>query len=180
MSSAPYWLLKARSGYRMGPGDAPQDHMFFDGLEDAETGCLMGAFAQEMADKKGYTREGMDNYAISSLKRAQRAIEQGHPLGSTGSRIFGFGHSDVFWSLRCKRCSATSKRKVLRLCVLAVVKQLRWRSICYKAEVGLVGVKKTGDCLIATTRFFRVPWGYLYLESLAGLHFFRLFVRQCL
>lgn len=87
MSSAPYWLLKARSGYRMGPGDAPQDHMFFDGLEDAETGCLMGAFAQEMADKKGYTREGMDNYAISSLKRAQRAIEQGHPLGSTGSRI---------------------------------------------------------------------------------------------
>jgi acetyl-CoA C-acetyltransferase len=77
MSSAPYLLLKARSGYRMGPGDAAQDHMFFDGLEDAETGRLMGAFAQEMADKKGYTREDMDNYAISSLKRAQRAIEQG-------------------------------------------------------------------------------------------------------
>jgi acetyl-CoA C-acetyltransferase len=77
MSSAPYLLLKARSGYRMGPGDAPQDHMFFDGLEDAETGRLMGAFAQEMADKKGYTREDMDNYAINSLKRAQRAIEQG-------------------------------------------------------------------------------------------------------
>lgn len=77
MSNAPYLLLKARNGYRMGPGDAPQDHMFFDGLEDAESGRLMGAFAQEMADKKGYTREDMDAYAISSLKRAQRAIEEG-------------------------------------------------------------------------------------------------------
>ncbi len=77
MSNAPYVLLGARQGYRMGPGQAPQDHMFLDGLEDAETGRLMGAFAQEMADKKGYTREDMDNYAISSLKRAQHAIKEG-------------------------------------------------------------------------------------------------------
>lgn len=77
MSNAPYVLLGARQGYRMGPGQAPQDHMFLDGLEDAETGRLMGAFAQEMADKKGYTREDMDNYAISSLKRAQNAIKEG-------------------------------------------------------------------------------------------------------
>ncbi|PHQ14414.1 thiolase family protein [Marinobacter profundi] len=77
MSNAPYVLLGARQGYRMGPGQAPQDHMFLDGLEDAETGRLMGAFAQEMADKKGYTRKDMDNYAISSLKRAQNAIKEG-------------------------------------------------------------------------------------------------------
>ena len=77
MSNAPYILQGVRSGYRMGPGQAPQDHMFLDGLEDAETGRLMGAFAQEMADKKGYTREEMDEYAITSLTRAKRAIEEG-------------------------------------------------------------------------------------------------------
>ena len=77
MSNAPYILQGARSGYRMGPGQAPQDHMFLDGLEDAETGRLMGAFAQEMADKKGYTREEMDEYAITSLTRAKKAIEEG-------------------------------------------------------------------------------------------------------
>lgn len=77
MSNAPYVLLGARQGYRMGPGQAPQDHMFLDGLEDAETGRLMGSFAQEMADKKGYSREDMDEYAIQSLTRAKKAIEQG-------------------------------------------------------------------------------------------------------
>lgn len=77
MSNAPYVLLGARQGYRMGPGQAPQDHMFLDGLEDAETGRLMGSFAQEMADKKGYTREEMDQYAITSLTRAKKAIEEG-------------------------------------------------------------------------------------------------------
>ena len=77
MTNAPYLLLNARKGYRMGAGDAAQDHMFFDGLQDAETGRLMGAFAQDMADKKGYTREEMDDYAIQSLERAQRAIKEG-------------------------------------------------------------------------------------------------------
>lgn len=77
MSNAPYLLLNARKGYRMGAGDAAQDHMFLDGLEDAETGRLMGSFAQDVADRKGYTREDMDAYAISSLKRAQSAIKEG-------------------------------------------------------------------------------------------------------
>jgi len=77
MSNAPYVLEGARSGYRMGAGSAPQDHMFLDGLQDAETGKLMGAFAQEVADKKGYTREQMDEYAIRSLTRAKKAIEEG-------------------------------------------------------------------------------------------------------
>jgi acetyl-CoA C-acetyltransferase len=77
MSNAPYILENARNGYRMGHGDQANDHMFLDGLEDAETGKLMGAFAQEMADSKGYTREQMDNYAIRSLTRAKSAIEAG-------------------------------------------------------------------------------------------------------
>ena len=77
MSNAPYVLEGVRNGFRMGAGSAPQDHMFLDGLQDAETGKLMGAFAQDMADKKGYTREQMDNYAIMSLTRAKDAIEKG-------------------------------------------------------------------------------------------------------
>lgn len=77
MSNAPYILQKARTGYRMGHGDQAMDHMFLDGLEDAETGRLMGSFAQDVADQKGYTREEMDAYAINSLKRAQSAIESG-------------------------------------------------------------------------------------------------------
>ena len=76
MSNAPYIIEKARTGLRMGHGEI-KDHMFFDGLEDARTGRLMGSFAQETADKYGITREEMDAYAIESLKRAQAAIKDG-------------------------------------------------------------------------------------------------------
>ena len=76
MTNAPYVLEKARAGLRMGHGEI-KDHMFLDGLEDAETGRLMGSFAQEVADKHDITCEGMDEFAIESLKRAQQAIEDG-------------------------------------------------------------------------------------------------------
>ncbi len=76
MTNAPHLLTKGRNGYRLGHGEV-KDHMFMDGLEDARTGKLMGVFAQEIADEKGYTRETLDNFAISSLKRAMTAIEQG-------------------------------------------------------------------------------------------------------
>lgn len=76
MSNAPYIIEKARSGLRMGHGEI-KDHMFFDGLEDARSGRLMGSFAQDTADQNGLTREDMDAYAIESLKRAQAAIESG-------------------------------------------------------------------------------------------------------
>ncbi|ENW90004.1 thiolase family protein [Acinetobacter dispersus] len=77
MTNAPYVLPKARAGYRMGHGEI-KDHMFLDGLEDAETGRLMGSFAQDMANKRSYTREQMDDFAIRSLKRAQKAITEGY------------------------------------------------------------------------------------------------------
>ncbi|EKF74211.1 acetyl-CoA C-acetyltransferase [Alcanivorax hongdengensis A-11-3] len=76
MTNAPYILDKARGGMRMGHGQV-YDHMFLDGLEDAETSRLMGSFAQEVADKRSISREDMDNYAIESLKRAQAAIDNG-------------------------------------------------------------------------------------------------------
>ena len=76
MSNAPYLLPKARGGLRMGHAEV-KDHMFFDGLEDARTGRLMGSFAQETADRYGITREAMDAYAIESLRRAQQAMQSG-------------------------------------------------------------------------------------------------------
>ncbi|MEG2267393.1 MAG: thiolase family protein [Acinetobacter sp.] len=77
MTNAPYVLPKARGGFRMGHGEI-KDHMFLDGLEDAETGRLMGSFAQDMANTKGYSREQMDDFAIRSLKRAQTAVNEGY------------------------------------------------------------------------------------------------------
>lgn len=77
MSNAPYLLEKARAGYRMGHGKTT-DHMFQEGLEDAETGLSMGVLAQDMADKKGYSREQQDAYAIQSLNKAVVAVKEGH------------------------------------------------------------------------------------------------------
>nr|WP_300308972.1 acetyl-CoA C-acyltransferase [Halomonas sp.] len=76
MSNAPHVLTRARSGYRLGHGEL-KDHMFLDGLEDAETGKLMGSFAQGIADDRRYTRERMDDFAIASLERAMAATESG-------------------------------------------------------------------------------------------------------
>ena len=77
MTNAPYIMPGSRGGYRMGHKEI-KDHMFLDGLEDADTGKLMGQFAQEMANEKGYTREQMDDFAIESLNRALTAIKDGH------------------------------------------------------------------------------------------------------
>ena len=76
MSQSPYLLPKARGGMRMGHGQVI-DHMFFDGLEDAYEGGLMGTFAQKSADDFNVTREAMDDFAIRSLERAIAAIENG-------------------------------------------------------------------------------------------------------
>ena len=76
MTNAPYLLPKARGGQRMGHGQL-LDAMFLDGLEDAQTGSAMGAFAQATADEHQLTREAMDAYAIESLRRARLAIDEG-------------------------------------------------------------------------------------------------------
>lgn len=77
MSNAPYLLPKAREGMRMGHGQV-MDHMFLDGLEDAyEKGRLMGTFAEDCAEKYGFTREQQDEFAIRSLGRAKAAIDSG-------------------------------------------------------------------------------------------------------
>ena len=77
MTNAPYLLPKARAGLRMGHGQVI-DHMFYDGLEDAyEKGRLMGAFAEECADSYKFSRAAQDEFAITSLRRAQKANKEG-------------------------------------------------------------------------------------------------------
>jgi acetyl-CoA C-acetyltransferase len=77
MTNAPYLLKKHRSGARIGH-DTAYDHMFLDGLEDAyEQGKAMGSFAQCTADEYQLTREDMDQFAITSLSRASKAIKSG-------------------------------------------------------------------------------------------------------
>ncbi|MBT6095860.1 MAG: acetyl-CoA C-acyltransferase [Rhodospirillaceae bacterium] len=78
MTNAPYVLPKARNGYRLGAGDVVQDHMFMDGLEDAyDQGKLMGSYAEDCAEHYQFTREAQDAYAIESLTRAKKAVEDG-------------------------------------------------------------------------------------------------------
>src|SRR5437660_3013894 len=77
MTNAPYLLGRARGGYRMGHGRV-LDHMFLDGLEDAyDKGRLMGTFAEDCAQDYQFTRAAQDDYAVTSLKRAQKAIADG-------------------------------------------------------------------------------------------------------
>ena len=77
MTNAPHLLLKGRSGIRIGH-DRIYDHMMLDGLEDAyEPGRAMGTFGEECAAKYSFTREAQDNFAITSVQRAQAATKSG-------------------------------------------------------------------------------------------------------
>ena len=77
MSNAPYLLAKARTGYRVGH-DRLIDHMMMDGLEDAyEGGRPMGDFGEATAEAYQFSRADQDTYAIETLTRARRAIEEG-------------------------------------------------------------------------------------------------------
>ncbi|MGA0019990.1 MAG: thiolase family protein [Steroidobacteraceae bacterium] len=76
MSNAPYLLLKARSGYRMGHGEV-LDHMFYDGLQSPWDGQLMGCFAENTADRYQFSRQSQDEFATESVRRALAAVESG-------------------------------------------------------------------------------------------------------
>jgi len=88
MTNAPHLLLKARGGYRYGHGEL-LDHMALDGLEDAyEKRTAMGVYAERTAEKYGFSRAQQDEFAITSLKRAQAA-------GADGSFAFEIAAVDV-------------------------------------------------------------------------------------
>jgi len=76
MSLAPHLLPTGRTGVKYGNATM-LDHMALDGLTDAYKGEPMGVFAELCAEQYQFTRDAQDAYAIESLKRAQRAIEDG-------------------------------------------------------------------------------------------------------
>ena len=76
MSSAPYYLEKARFGYRMGPGQI-QDHMVHDGLWDIVNDFHMGISNELCSEKYKVTREDQDRYAEETYRRAIKSIQEG-------------------------------------------------------------------------------------------------------
>ncbi len=69
MSRAPYYLDKARTGYRMGPGTI-EDHMVHDGLWDIVNDFHMGISNELCSEKYDVSREDQDRYAAESYRRA--------------------------------------------------------------------------------------------------------------
>ncbi|QNR86111.1 acetyl-CoA C-acyltransferase [Pedobacter riviphilus] len=76
MSNVPYYLDKARNGYRLGHGQIT-DGLVKDGLWDVYNDYHMGSAAELCATECHISREAQDNFAIESYKRAQAAQSSG-------------------------------------------------------------------------------------------------------
>jgi len=76
MSLAPYYLDKARFGYRMGEGKL-KDHMINDGLWDIVNDFHMGMSNELCSEKYNISREDQDRYADESYRRALHSISSG-------------------------------------------------------------------------------------------------------
>ncbi len=76
MSQAPYALMNARDGYRMGDGQM-YDTMLRDGLVCAMMGYHMGMTAENVAERYHISREEQDELAYLSHSRASKAIQDG-------------------------------------------------------------------------------------------------------
>jgi len=80
MSNVPYYLDKARTGYRLGHGQMT-DGLVKDGLWDVYNDYHMGSAAELCASTCNISRDEQDRYAISSYKRTQAAQEDGKFTG---------------------------------------------------------------------------------------------------
>lgn len=76
MSNVPYYLDKARTGYRLGHGQMT-DGLVKDGLWDVYNDYHMGSAAELCASECKFTRKEQDAYAIESYKRSQKASQEG-------------------------------------------------------------------------------------------------------
>ncbi len=76
MSNIPYYLPKARYGYKFGNGEII-DGLSFDGLTDIYNHCAMGVCADNTSREMKISREEQDQYAITSYKRAAAAWASG-------------------------------------------------------------------------------------------------------
>jgi acetyl-CoA C-acetyltransferase len=77
MSNVPYYLDKAREGYRLGHGQVI-DGVIKDGLWDVYNDYHMGNAAEKCACDYDITREQQDEYAMESYRRSAKAWEAGY------------------------------------------------------------------------------------------------------
>ncbi|MGA0555284.1 acetyl-CoA C-acyltransferase [Larkinella sp. VNQ87] len=76
MSNAPYYIPKARFGYKYGNAQLI-DGLAKDGLTDPFDLCAMGVYADITAKKYNISRESQDAYAVQSYQRVAKATENG-------------------------------------------------------------------------------------------------------
>ena len=76
MSNTPYYLDKARHGYRLWDGKLV-DGMVHDGLWDVVNDFHMGYTAELISEKFHITKEDQDTFALNSNQKAMDAIEKG-------------------------------------------------------------------------------------------------------
>jgi acetyl-CoA C-acetyltransferase len=76
MSNIPYYLMKARTGYKYGHGEL-LDGLQYDGLTDVYNHCAMGVCADNTAKEMNISRQSQDEYAINSYKRSAAAWTAG-------------------------------------------------------------------------------------------------------
>ena len=76
MSNVPYYLDKARNGYRLGNGQII-DGLVKDGLWDVYNDYHMGSAAELCAAECHISRGDQDAFAIESYKRSQKAQAEG-------------------------------------------------------------------------------------------------------
>jgi len=76
MSNIPYYLMKARTGYKYGNGELI-DGLQHDGLTDIYNHCAMGVCADNTAKEMNISRKDQDDYAIASYKRSASSWANG-------------------------------------------------------------------------------------------------------
>ena len=76
MSNVPYYIPKARFGYKYGNAELV-DGLSKDGLLDAYDQCAMGVFADRTATRYNLSRQDQDTYAVQSYRRAETATADG-------------------------------------------------------------------------------------------------------
>jgi acetyl-CoA C-acetyltransferase len=76
MSNAPYYVPKARFGYKYGNAELV-DGLARDGLVDAYDQCAMGVFADQTAQQYNISREEQDAYTVQSYRRAEASTASG-------------------------------------------------------------------------------------------------------
>ncbi len=107
MSMAPYYLDKARFGYRMGDATL-RDHMVHDGLWDIVNDFHMGLSNELCSQRYQVSREDQDRYAAESYRRTLTAQAE----GKFDDEIMAVeipqrkGDPKVFWKDECPQATS--------------------------------------------------------------------------